>query len=149
MQLKEELYRPDALLQQLTQVWESSVRATHLFLPESDIIAIKKCIPQYLAAVPILITVSDNNKQIAFIGLQEDNIEMLFIDENYRGKGIGKILISYALNKYAADKVTVNKQNRQAIVFYEKMGFAVFKETPVDEQGRPYPLLYMALQKKT
>lgn len=149
MQLKEELNRPDALLQQLTQVWESSVRATHLFLPEADIIAIKKCIPQYLAAVPILITVSDNNKYIAFMGLQENNIEMLFIDENCRGKGIGKMLISYAVNKYAADKVTVNKQNRQAIGFYEKMGFAVFRETPVDEHGRPYPLLYMALQKKT
>lgn len=149
MQIKEVVNRPDTLLQQLTLVWESSVRATHLFLPEADIIAIKECLPQYLSAVSILITVSDKDQHIAFMGLHKNNIEMLFIDDKYRGKGIGKKLINYAVNKHAVDKVTVNKQNQQAIGFYEKMGFAVFRETPVDEQGRPYPLLYMALQKKT
>lgn len=145
IQLKEEYKRSDTLLQQLTQVWESSVRATHLFLPEQDITAIKKCIPQYLTAVPLLITASDNNRPVAFIGLHENSIEMLFVDNDYRGQGIGKMLISHAINKYAANKVTVNKQNPQAVGFYEKMGFSVFKETPLDEQGRPYPLLYMTL----
>ena len=41
------------------------------------------------------------------------------------------------------ETVTVNEQNPQAIGFYEHMGFKVNKRTDLDEQGRPYPLLYM------
>ena len=29
---------------------------------------------------------------------------------------------------------------------YEQMGFKVYKRTEVDEQGKPYPLLYMNLE---
>ncbi|WP_418401612.1 hypothetical protein [Anaerotignum lactatifermentans] len=39
--------------------------------------------------------------------------------------------------------MTVNEQNPQAIGFYEHMGFSVYKRTDLDEQGNPYPLLYM------
>lgn len=41
------------------------------------------------------------------------------------------------------ERVTVNEQNPQAIGFYEHMGFTVYKRTDLDEQGNPYPLLYM------
>ena len=40
-------------------------------------------------------------------------------------------------------EVTVNEQNPQAVGFYEHMGFAAYKRTDLDEQGNPYPLLYM------
>ncbi|HJA70867.1 MAG TPA: hypothetical protein IAA07_04705 [Candidatus Lachnoclostridium stercoravium] len=33
----------------------------------------------------------------------------------------------------------------QAKGFYERMGFRVYKRTDYDEQGNPYPLLYMNL----
>ena len=39
--------------------------------------------------------------------------------------------------------VTVNEQNPEAKGFYEHMGFAVCRRTERDEQGGPYPLLYM------
>ena len=44
-----------------------------------------------------------------------------------------------------AREVSVNEQNRQAVGFYERMGFVVLRRTPTDEDGRPYPLLYMGL----
>lgn len=31
----------------------------------------------------------------------------------------------------------------QAVGFYEHMGFKTYKRTDTDEEGRPYPLLYM------
>ena len=37
----------------------------------------------------------------------------------------------------------MNEQNPQAKGFYEHMGFRVYKRTELDEQGNPYPLLYM------
>ena len=32
------------------------------------------------------------------MGIAEGNLEMLFIDNNYRGTGIGKKLITYAID---------------------------------------------------
>ena len=43
-------------------------------------------------------------------------------------------------------RLTVNEQNPQARIFYEHMGFRVYKRTDCDEQGNPYPLLYMELE---
>ena len=44
-----------------------------------------------------------------------------------------------------AREVTVNEQNPQAVGFYRHMGFEAYKRTGLDEEGNPYPLLYMRL----
>ncbi len=47
------------------------------------------------------------------------------------------------IQTFEAREVTVNEQNPQALGFYQHLGFAVYKRTALDEQGNPYPLLYM------
>lgn len=39
--------------------------------------------------------------------------------------------------------MTVNEQNPQERGFYEHMGFKVVERAAVDDQGNPYPILYM------
>lgn len=39
--------------------------------------------------------------------------------------------------------LAVNEQNPSAKGFYEHMAFKIYKRQGVDEQGNPYPLLYM------
>lgn len=68
---------------------------------------------------------------------------MLFISNEKRGQGIGKQLLQYGMDNYSISELAVNEQNPQAKVFYEYMGFEVYKRTESDEQGNPYPLLYM------
>lgn len=41
------------------------------------------------------------------------------------------------------EEVTVNEQNSHAVGFYRHMGFEVYRRTDCDEEGGPYPLLYM------
>jgi putative acetyltransferase len=41
--------------------------------------------------------------------------------------------------------LAVNEQNPQAKGFYEHLGFQVYKRADIDEQGNPYPILYMKL----
>ena len=77
------------------------------------------------------------------MGIDDGSLEMLFISPEERGKGLGKRLIQHGIENYAARRLTVNEQNPQAIGFYEHMGFHVYKRTKLDEQGNPYPLLYM------
>ena len=138
----------DAYIKLLTELWERSVKATHDFLSADEIAAIKEYVPQALSGVPVLV-VARNEQQVmtAFLGLDGSRIEMLFVSPNERGKGIGKALIQKAVERYGAWEVTVNEQNPQAVGFYEHMGFTVYKRSDLDEQGNPYPMLYMKLLK--
>ena len=132
------------LLQQLLEIWESSVKATHLFLSDNEIESIKKYVPQALKEVPYLIIAENENETpIAFMGIDKQKLEMLFVSNEQRGKGIGKRLIEYGIEIYSINKLTVNEQNPLAKDFYEHMGFQVYKKSNYDEQGNPYSLLYM------
>lgn len=136
--------RTPLLIQQLVSVWESAVRATHLFLSEQEIHAIKQYVPQALSEIPhLLIAQDETHRPVGFMGIAGQRLEMLFIAHEARGKGIGKKLLQYGIEHYAVNDLTVNEQNPLAKGFYEHMGFTVYKRTELDEQGNPYPLLYM------
>lgn len=97
MKIIETADRTPTLLRQLLEVWERSVRATHLFLSDGEIRQIKQYVPQALGG----------------------------------------------MENYGIERLTVNEQNPQARGFYEHMGFQVYRRTDHDEQGNPYPILYM------
>lgn len=144
MKLREIDARTEDLLRKFCEIWEKSVRATHLFLSEQEIQKIAAYIPTALTEVPHLIAaIDDKDEPIAFMGIDGTKLEMLFIAPNERSKGLGKQLLQYGFEKYAVREVCVNEQNPQALGFYEHMGFAVYKRTDRDEQGNPYPLLYL------
>ena len=146
MKIKEVEDRPQALIEQLLIVWESSVKATHLFLSENEIESIKKYVPQALKQIPHLIIVENKNQvPVGFMGIENQHLEMLFVSNEERGKGLGKKLLNYGIEQYSVNDLAVNEQNPLAKGFYEHMGFEVYKRTNRDEQGNPYPLLYMKL----
>lgn len=134
------------LISQLLGVWESAVRATHHFLSTAEIESIKQYVPQALTEVPhLVVMVTENQQPVGFMGIADQHLEMLFIAPEERGKGIGKQLLNYGITKYMVNDLAVNEQNPQAKGFYEHMGFKIYKRTTQDEQGNPYPLLYMEL----
>lgn len=148
MKIYEVTERPEDLIKRLLTVWEASVRATHLFLSGEEILTIKNYVPEALTGIPHLIVAEDDTQQpIAFIGIAEQTLEMLFIAPDMHGHGLGKQLIQYGIGTYGINHVAVNEQNPKAKGFYEHMGFSVYKRTELDEQGNPYPLLYMQLKK--
>ena len=79
------------------------------------------------------------------MGIAKQHLEMLFLSHEERGEGLGKELLKYGIEKYSVSDLAVNEQNSLAKGFYEHMGFRVYKRTECDEQGNPYPLLYMRL----
>jgi len=86
------------------------------------------------------------NKIIGFIGVADQNLEMLFIHPNYRAKGIGKNLLQYSMSKLNVTKVDVNEQNEQAVGFYHHFGFKTIGRSELDSSGKPYPVLHMELK---
>lgn len=145
MRITEVKVRTPDLINQLLEIWENSVRATHLFLSNSEIKSIKEYVPEALNGVAHLMIAEDEaGRPIAFMGVENGSLEMLFIAPDERGKGLGRLLIQYGIENYAVERLTVNEKNPQAKGFYEHMGFQVYKRTELDEQGNPYPLLYMS-----
>lgn len=51
MKIAEVSARPPQLVQQLVEVWQRSVQATHLFLSAPEIAAIRTYVPQALCGV--------------------------------------------------------------------------------------------------
>lgn len=135
-----------ALAARLTQVWQSSVRATHTFLTEENILHIRGQVQQMLPAWQQLYTVRDDaGVEVAFLGMDAQKIEMLFVDAALRGRGIGKMLLQYALHTLGATAVDVNEQNPEAAGFYTHFGFVMYAKSPDDGQGNPFPILHMHL----
>ncbi len=137
---------------QLAAIWESAVIATHDFLRPEDFRYYKSRLPEYFRYVSLfgyeeegrIVGCEAEGKLVGFIGLSEDSVEMLFVDNDSRGKGIGKSLIQFALNEYGISKVDVNEQNTQAVGFYERMGFLVSSRSDTDSEWKPYPILHMS-----
>ncbi len=131
---------------EMLNVWESSVRATHDFLTEEDIKSIKPLVKSGLLEMEHIIYVKDDNSTIkGFMGVAQDKIEMLFIKDEFRGNGIGKKLITYARDKLNVKYVDVNEQNKKAVGFYIHLGFKEFNRSERDSQGNPFPILHMKL----
>jgi len=132
---------------EVVELWEASVRATHRFLKEEDIEYFKPLILNtYLDAVELK-CIRNNKKIVGFLGVADENLEMLFIHLDSRGKGIGKTLLDYSIDKLKVTKVDVNEQNEQAVGFYKHCGFEVIKRSELDSSGKPYPTLHMELKK--
>lgn len=128
-------------------VWEASVRATHTFVTEADIEIIRPLVRDGLPDVPHLLCVREREGQVAgFIGVEDGKVEMLFVHPAWRGQGIGRRLLSYAVTTLGATELDVNEQNPQALGFYLRMGFEVVGRSAVDSIGKPYPLLHMRVR---
>ena len=138
--------RTPQLMHQLLEVWERSVRATHLFLSADEVAEIKPYVPQALWEIPHLVAAwRADGAPAGFLGVDGRKLEMLFLAPEERGKGLGRKLVQYGMERFGIREVTVNEQNPQARGFYERMGFCVCQRSELDEQGRPYPILQMRL----
>ncbi|WP_326858488.1 GNAT family N-acetyltransferase [Noviherbaspirillum sp.] len=149
MQLDEKIFpvqEGDRL--RLVEVWEASVRATHRFLTETDIQYFKPFVRDGLIGAMSLSCIRDISGQlVAFVGVDGEKLEALFVDPVVRAKGLGRRLLEYAVYSLGARTVDVNEQNEQAVGFYLRMGFDVVGRSELDSSGKPFPLLHMQLHR--
>ena len=136
--------RPNGLIDKLVEIWYASVCASHKFLAESDINEIRECLPNMFVNIQHLIVASDKNgNPLAFMGVEDGMLEMLFVSPTHFGIGIGRKLVEFGIDNLAIERVTVNEQNPNAIGFYEHLGFRRYHRTECDTEGRPFPLIFM------
>lgn len=89
------------LINQLLIVWKNSVKETHLFLSKDEIENIEPYVFQELNSIKhLIIETDDNGDSIAFMGIEDNKLEMLFIAPDFREKGLGKKLLLYGIENY-------------------------------------------------
>ncbi|MDR1942786.1 MAG: GNAT family N-acetyltransferase [Endomicrobium sp.] len=124
-------------------VWEKSVKATHFFIQAKDYELIKSTLYRSLPNMRVF-GIKKSGKLLGFMGVSENEIESLFVDPEYFGKGIGKNLIVYAIRDLNLKKISVNEQNQKAFSFYKKFGFKIVKRDEFDSFNLPYPILRLS-----
>lgn len=136
----------DTYKDQLISIWEKSVRTTHNFLLVSDIDYYKSLVTSIDFNTFSVFCLILENTVAGFIGIAEQKIELLFITPEHIGKGYGRRLINFAIEKLDAVQVDVNEQNQHAVSVYIKCGFATYDRKDKDSQGKDYPILKMKLK---
>lgn len=131
----------------LMQIWEDSVRATHDFLSEEDIAALRPLLRErYMPALLVSVCRNRSGEALGFMGTADGRLEMLFVAPSHFGRGVGRVLVTDAVVRKGVRELDVNEQNPGAGAFYRRMGFEVVGRSPLDAQGRPFPLLHMRLR---
>lgn len=136
--------------EELLNLWLRSVRATHDFITEADIASMTPLVRDVALARLQLWTLADeNDKPIGVMGMDDNSVEMLFIDPSHFRRGGGRLLLDHAQSMHEVLRLDVNEQNPQARQFYEAQGFTVVGRSETDNQGRPFPLLHMERRRKS
>ncbi|ABX23304.1 acetyltransferase [Salmonella enterica] len=128
----------------LIAIWRRSVDATHHFLSDAYRAELEELVSDFLPEAPLWVAVTDQDEPVGFMLLTGEHMDALFVDPDFRGCGIGKLLIEHALTLAPHLTTSVNEQNIQAVGFYKKTGFKVTGRSEVDDLGKPYPLLKLA-----
>lgn len=130
----------------LVEVWEAAVRATHHFLTEEDIAFFRTSVRTSLFGVLELACVRDEHGTLmGFVGTSGDELSMLFVHPAWHGRGVGRRLVQYAIERCGARRVDANEQNPGAVGFYLHLGFVVEGRSERDGLGKPFPLLHLRL----
>ncbi|MFK0277398.1 acetyltransferase [Ensifer sp. NPDC090286] len=135
--------RPDDF-PRTVDIWRSAVVATHDFLTPEDFAAIEVLVrDQYLPAAEFWIAADEDDRPLGFMGMSDAQIDSLFVHADARGAGVGRRLVEHAMSLHPVLTVDVNEQNASGAGFYECLGFEIVGRSPVDDAGRPYPLLHL------
>ena len=132
--------------QRAVEIWRKAVDATHDFLSVQDRQEIDAMVCSFLPQASLWLAVDETDYPLAFMLIDRGHMQALFVDPDSRGTGVGKALVLHGLSLHPSMTTDVNEQNGQAVGFYETMGFKRIGRSPVDDQGKPYPLIHLQYQ---
>lgn len=111
-------------IDRVMQIWLDGNIQAHDFIQEgywqSNYETVKQMLPQADICV-----YEQNKKILGFIGLTNNYIAGIFVDENARHKGIGTQLLNQSKKDRNRLTLHVYKKNKRAVNFYLREGFVI------------------------
>ena len=117
-----ELQKAD--INKVTDIWLDTNVTAHSFISsqywQNNFELVKELLLQ------ATVYVYEQNQEIqGFIGLNDEYIEGIFVSDEMRSQGIGKLLLDFVKNRKAKLSLNVYQKNIRAIHFYQREGFAI------------------------
>lgn len=128
----------------LVSIWHSAVSANYDFLTPDDIAFYRKRVTEFYLPSVFLTVAEVDGVACGFAGISDGKLEMMFVEDEYRGTGVGTALMNDALAREPALTLSVNEQNEHAVAFYQRHGFVIDGRSDLDADERPFPLLHMS-----
>ncbi|WP_130288385.1 GNAT family N-acetyltransferase [Pseudonocardia sediminis] len=127
----------------LLRIWRRAVEATHDFLG-ADVVDLLQDQVRDDALPALDVTVAEiDGEPVGWIGMDGSHVEALFVDPAVHGRGVGTALLEGAAASHMNVTLDVNEQNPSARAFYLARGFIPTGRSPVDADGREFPLIHM------
>ena len=70
--------------------------------------------------------------------LKDDEVQRLFVEPSFQGRGIGAALLEYAIHQHHATHLWALEKNTGALRFYQRHGFRVTDEKVFEEGTTEY-----------
>lgn len=125
-------------LDKIMEIWLQGNEQAHSFIDpqyfKQNYEMVKMLIPMST------VYVQDLDGVKGFIGLTENYISGLFVDQNFRRQGTGKALVEKAKQRHDELLVQVYKKNTSAIDFYLAQHFDIVSES-INEETNEHELL--------
>ncbi|WP_409200315.1 GNAT family N-acetyltransferase [Methanobrevibacter sp. DSM 116169] len=129
-------------LDEITNIWLKTNIETHNYIPSKYWINKTNQVKELLLLADIYIYEENNNIK-GFIGLNNNNIEGLFIKKEFQSQNIGTKLLNFIKTKHNSLTLKVYTKNKIAIKFYKKNNFKIIKkELDQDTQEEEYLMEY-------
>lgn len=121
------------------EIWLDSNIKAHYFIPKeywiSNYPAVKEILPQ---AEVYVYEEEDTQQIIGFIGLTENYIAGIFVQENAQSRGIGKRLLNYVKEIKTTLSLSVYQKNMRAISFYQREQFIIQSKNIDDNNEKEF-----------
>lgn len=121
------------------KIWLDSNIKAHYFISKeywiSNYPAVKEMLPQ---AEVYVYEEEDTQQIIGFIGLTENYIAGIFVQENAQSRSIGKQLLNYVKEIKTTLSLKVYQKNVRAISFYQREQFIIQSENIDDNNEKEF-----------
>lgn len=119
-------------LEEMVRIWYDASVIAHPFVPASFWASHKSAMKEKYLPLAENYVFEQEGKVKGFISLAGERVCALFVAPEAQGRGIGKALLEYAKALKGRLSLKVYRDNKKAILFYEKSGLEAAGEE-VDE----------------
>lgn len=128
-------YWPEDDLKKLSRIWLDASLLAHPFIGEQRLLEQRALIEdRYLPNAETWVACM-GGQACGFISLLQNFVGGIFVSPDRQGLGIGRQLISHALDLKGELELEVYTDNRQAMSFYTRLGFQELSRRRLDDEG--------------
>lgn len=133
-------------LNHVMKIWLDTNVKSHSFIAEEYWIGNYDVVKEMLPKAELYVYENDKSNRIeGFIGLTDNYIAGIFVEDGVQSKGIGKQLLDYVKTFKSSLSLNVYQKNERAIRFYQREQFLIHSEN-TDENTNENEFIMMWTQ---